>query len=94
MSALLGTESRYGLSTMNVLLAAGGSSLIYLTGGSQAVILETSLIYASRAINYPSTGELLQEWLANSRRGSEAPASVVRDGLLSGETEFLRVTEP
>jgi hypothetical protein len=93
MSALPGTESRYRLSAMNVFLAADGSSFVYLTGGSRAMILDTSLIRASRAINYPATGELLREWVANSGQGSEAPASAVRDGLLSG-AEFLQVAEP
>jgi hypothetical protein len=93
MSALPGTESRYRLSTMNVFLGADGSSSVYLTGGSRAMILDTSLSRASRAINYPATGELLREWLA-SGQGSEAPASAVRDGLLSGEAEFLQVAEP
>lgn len=95
MSALLEPESLYGLSDMNVFPAGDGTSLVYLTGSRRAIISETSVLRALRAIKYPATREVLRERLATTGEGGEeAIASVVRDGLVFEDAESLPVAEP
>jgi len=94
MSALLEPESLYSLSDMSVFPTGDGTSLVYLTGSRRAIILETTLIRALRAIKYPATGGLLRERLANNGQGAEVLAFVLREGLVFDEAEPLRAAEP